>query len=800
MKLFQYIKIFVLMIINNYLLGASLSGSVIIDNTDKSFSFSDKALIIEDTGGTFGSVKITSPGSFIFPNTVNDHKNHSYSLKLTQIPDNQFICTTNQSSGAVFLNDKTDLIISCKGKYYISINVSGLSNDDNYSIVDNNQTLSFNAANTNITQTFAQWYYYNFNYYLKAYFNYTSSNYKRCSNNRIGTITDNVTINISCNTSYFNNIYYQPSDRYGVVSWKDNLGNVYVFGGNNNEFYYNDLWKFNGISWTQVIANGVYGSPSNRSGAVSWVDRLGDIYVFGGKGSGSYNSSYYNDLWKFDGKNWTQLIDNGVNASPNHRWFATSWTDNLGNAYIFGGGDNLNTYNDLWRFDGTSWSQINTIGSSPSARIAATSWTDKNGEGYVFGGSYYGSGYNDLWRFDGKNWTILIQDGVNGSPSRRWLVTSWTDNLGNAYIFGGFENQILYNDLWRFNGTSWSQINTIGSSPSARIAATSWTDNYGNVYVFGGCNDGFIFSNDLWKLNQNNWTQVITNGVNTTPPTARNLAVSWTDKLGNTYVFGGNGNSIYNDLWQFNGTSWSQITIGGTIPSARFGAVAWTDIHGNAYVFGGKNSSTYYNDLWQFNGTSWSQITIGGTIPSARSGAVAWTDIHGNAYVFGGKNSSTYYNDLWQFNGTSWSQITIGGTIPSARSGAVAWTDIHGNAYVFGGFDGTYYYHDLWQFNGTSWSQIIILGVEPYGRSGAVAWKDNIGNYYLYGGYIYNNSQSIYWHDLWKFNGTSWSQITDVGILPNAVYGATSWLDNAGNVYIFGGYNGLTYSNDLFKI
>ena len=176
---------------------------------------------------------------------MNDHKNHSYSLKLIQIPDNQFICTTNQSSGAVFLNDKTDLIISCKGKYYISVNVSGLSNDDNYSIVDNNQRLSFNAANTNITQTFAQWYYYNFNYYLKAYFNYTSSNYKRCSNNRL--ITDNVTINISCNTSNFNKLYFPPIARAGAVSWMDNYGNAYIFGGysfiNGRYTYYNDLWR-----------------------------------------------------------------------------------------------------------------------------------------------------------------------------------------------------------------------------------------------------------------------------------------------------------------------------------------------------------------------------------------------------------------------------------------------------------------------------------------------------------------------------------------------------------------------------
>ena len=358
--IFQYIKIFVLMIINNYLLAASLSGSVIIDNTDKSFSFSDKALIIEDTGGTFGSVKITSPGSFIFPNTVNDHKNHSYSLKLTQIPDNQFICTTNQSSGAVFLNDKTDLIISCKGKYYISVNVSGLSNDDNYSIVGNNQTLSFNAANTNIAQTFVQWYYYNFNDYLKSYFNYTSSNYKRCSNYSNGTITDNVTINISCNTSNFNKLYFPPIARAGAVSWMDNYGNAYIFGGysfiNGRYTYYNDLWMFNGITWSQIVDNGVIGSPSPRYRSVSWTDKLGNAYVFGGYSFINGLYTYYNDLWMFNGTSWVQVIANGVNSSPSARYGAVSWMDNYGNAYIFSGYNNGYYYNDLWRFNGTSWS------------------------------------------------------------------------------------------------------------------------------------------------------------------------------------------------------------------------------------------------------------------------------------------------------------------------------------------------------------------------------------------------------------------------------------------------------------
>ena len=156
--------------------------------------------------------------------------------------------------------------------------------------------------------------------------------------------------------------------------------------------------------------------------------------------------------------------------------------------------------------------------------------------------------------------------------------------------------------------------------------------------------------------------------------------------------------SDLNDLWKFNGTSWSQVTNtdrGLGIPIGRSAAVAWTDNAGNAYVFGGNNGASYLNDLWKFNGTSWSPVTNAGTPPSVRSLAVAWTDNAGNAYVFGGYNNGNYLNDLWRFNGT-WSEVTNAGTPPSVRNGTVAWTDNVGNAYVFGGTNGTSYLNDLY--------------------------------------------------------------------------------------------------------
>ena len=84
---------------------------------------------------------------------------------------------------------------------------------------------------------------------------------------------------------------------------------------------FNDLWKFDGSNWTWVSGSneidqkGVYGTksaaaPGNIPGAralgVSWTDKQGNLWLFGGFGYDSAGQcDGLNDLWKFDGSNWT---------------------------------------------------------------------------------------------------------------------------------------------------------------------------------------------------------------------------------------------------------------------------------------------------------------------------------------------------------------------------------------------------------------------------------------------------------------------------------------------------------------
>ena len=335
-----------------------------------------------------------------------------------------------------------------------------------------------------------------------------------------------------------------PGARYGAVSWNDNSGNLWLFGGvyttsgtNPVTNMFNDLWKYNIASgqWTWVSgantpnSNGIYGSkdsaspgnvPGARLGAVSWTDKQGHLWLFGGTGFDSINvlPGDLNDLWEYNPTTnlWTWRSGEPTQNSygiygiqgnsdpfsqPGARFDAISWTDNSGSLWLFGGdgydASNQNgDLNDLWRYNplDNQWTwmsgsnQINTAGvyglqgvsspnSIPGARKHRTplSWTDNNGYLWMFGGDGYGattSGFlNDLWKYNPKSnqWTWISGStesnapgiygtvgvsGPNNTPGARKDAIGWIDNSGNLWLFSGdgntAESSGYLNDLWKY--------------------------------------------------------------------------------------------------------------------------------------------------------------------------------------------------------------------------------------------------------------------------------------------------------------------------------------------------------------
>jgi N-acetylneuraminic acid mutarotase len=424
-----------------------------------------------------------------------------------------------------------------------------------------------------------------------------------------------------------------PGSRYGAVSWVDNSGNLWLFGGYgyNDEIltYLNDLWKYNTStgSWTWVGGSnsnrspfGVGGvsaiqnvaskdnMPGSRYGAVSWVDKNGNLWLFGGIGNPvglnqpGNPGAYLNELWEYKiaDSTWT-LVGTTI---PN---------TNLKGVY------------------GTQGVALAT--NTPGSRSAAISWIDNNNL-WLFGGYGYDSngtqGYlNDLWEYNiassmwtwvsGSNLTVPDDPGrqggiagtygtlgsynVNNIPGSRINSISWIDSNNNLWLFGGYgydSTSTLYylNDLWEYSqGLGWrwmggsninGQLGTYGqldtpstsNIPGARSDAISWIDSNNNLWLFGGYGLGSVTAasggglNDLWEYSIANSTWTWVSGSNVTGassvpgtqgvasatnvPGIRSNAISWVDNGGNLWLFGGqtilvpSGTApILNDLWKF---------------------------------------------------------------------------------------------------------------------------------------------------------------------------------------------------------------------------------------------------------
>src|ERR1035437_4048879 len=170
--------------------------------------------------------------------------------------------------------------------------------------------------------------------------------------------------------------------------------------------------------------------------------------------------------------------------------------------------------------------------------------------------------------------------------------------------------------------------------------------------------------------------------------------------------------------------------------------------------------------------------------------ACEWKDLNGNFWLFGG---AAEYNDLFQFNPTTNQWAWMNGP-----GGLTTQPGIYGTQYVA--------------------SPLNIPGARGWGTA---TWIDAAGDLWLFGGYGYDiNSASGTMNDLWKYhiatNEWTWmagpNTANDPGTYgtimvaaagnnpPSRMETNASWVDNNGNLWIFGGQNanGQTLS-DLWK-
>lgn len=372
-----------------------------------------------------------------------------------------------------------------------------------------------------------------------------------------------------------------PGSRQQAVSWSDNEGGLWLMGGvgrSINEFYWNEVWRWEDGLWTWVSGdnsgkkvNGVYGTmgipdPKNHPGSrqqFSHTQANGILYIFGGFGVDEKGKTgFLSDLWKCEDGIWTWLGGKktageftvygakGIadkKSFPGGRNRASFWYD--GNAFwIYGGSTQVGSASvitdDLWRWDGNLWTWVGgnkgTYGqvvhgkkrrasssNTPGSRARSSAWIDKGGNLILFGGYYSPSRgstiqMSDLWQWDGQNWT--------------WVNGPKTEKSYGSYL----------NLEERGNG----------NEPGARVEHAFTIGRQGEAWVFGGlgyAKDQWGRMHDLWQCDGEEWTWMQGDGLINQPevwgkkevqdkrntPGSRVNAVHWIDSNGDLWLYGG---------------------------------------------------------------------------------------------------------------------------------------------------------------------------------------------------------------------------------------------------------------------
>jgi N-acetylneuraminic acid mutarotase len=298
-----------------------------------------------------------------------------------------------------------------------------------------------------------------------------------------------------------------PGSREAAITWTDNKGDLWLFGGWSYDvsvqvqYYFDELWEYNPSTnqwawmggsntragsaclwnvnlWYYTCGEpGVYGTigtpapgniPGGRAGATRWTDSQGHLWLFSGSGfdvNGYFGDT--NDLWEFNSSTvqWTWM--GGNNAIPPCSDYDCSAPA---------------VYGTL----GTP-----AAGNIPVGRDHAVGWSDSNDNLWLFGGGggevpddINNGGLTDLWEFNPSNneWALM-----GGSIQ------------AICGIYCSSNPEAVYGVLG---------VSAPGNGPGTRFAPAGWTDSSGNFWLFGGhpspVEGGFIFDNDLWEYQPSN--------------------------------------------------------------------------------------------------------------------------------------------------------------------------------------------------------------------------------------------------------------------------------------------------------
>lgn len=265
---------------------------------------------------------------------------------------------------------------------------------------------------------------------------------------------------------------------------------------------------------------------------------------------------------------------------------------------------------------------------------------------------------------------------------------------------------------------------------------------------------------------------------------------AWDPARQRTVVFGGydwTPDIHYQDHWEFDGTTWTQRTFPSMPPVRTQAGMCYDEQRGVMVLFGGLVGSiwgptVYLGDTWEFDGSSWRQVTTSGQAPTPRSASLAYDSVRGVVVLFGGTGGTGLLTDTWEYDGTGWTQRSTS-TVPPARHDYRIVFDRRRSRMVIhpGYILGQTLPFETWEFDGVDWRRGTYTNTPPVFPRPAMAYDPLREAVVLVGaGYLSDP-------ETWLYDGTDWRLAPEANPSNGLAGHRVSYDEARGALVLFGG-------------
>lgn len=489
-----------------------------------------------------------------------------------------------------------------------------------------------------------------------------------------------------------------PARAYAAAAYDRAHDRILLYGGTKYDGDLNDTWEFDGTTWRQVATD----TPKLSAGVMVYDETRDQLLLLGNVTTAGANTvEMY--VWQSDA--WQKLTPAHLPACITQSRMVFQQSNDK--VLLLGGGCGvLSPKGETWEWDGTDWTQVTFAATAPTPGLVygeGMAYDKTRDETVVFGGFEYDT-RNSTWIYKAGVWTN-IAGTLDDSPGPRSFFVFENDPVRNVvWLYGGHTEEGFTFDLWRYQYGQWQLIEVENAPTACSHPAGSFDTDRNRLVILCEDSSTFEFDGETWKKFDT---------LTTKPGARRWSSMVYDPTLRKTVLFGGYIDVIYfKETWTWDGTTWTRVAKDAS-PSARSQMAMFYDpTVKKTLLFGGigrKSSEdriVRYNDMYQFDGSKWTEIKSLTNPPSPRYGMqVRYDPISQKVVMFGGKNDlEQYVNEQWEWNGTQWTKVTPENAPAARMNGQLVFDPSLQKLTLFGGYAGLYF-SEVWTLSGNKWER-----------------------------------------------------------------------------------------------